>query len=181
MTPSLWRRTRYRVQQFGASLWPRVTTQERQLVADLLPGAAAALFQRMPQRDQRHSLNVLHTLQGAGHAESDLAAAALLHDVGKTVHPGRRVLLWHRVIIVLLNAVDATWVARLASEQPSSWRYPFYAHLHHPAQGAALAQQAGCTPLTVDLILRHQARLTAPPASAADQLLIWLQAADDAN
>lgn len=181
MAPSMLQRIRYRVQQFSASLWPRVTTQDRSLVAALLPGLAVALFERMPRRDQRHSLNVLHTLHRAGHDQPDLSAAALLHDVGKTVHAGRRLRLWHRVVIVLLNAVNSSWVARLASDQPESWRYPLYAHLHHPAQGALLAQQAGCTALTVDLIRRHQTRLAPPPANPADQLLIWLQAADDAN
>ncbi len=174
-------RVRYRVQQFVTSLRPRVTTPERALIAALLPGPAVALFERMALRDQRHSLNVLHAVRRAGHDQADLAAAALLHDVGKTVHPGRRLRLWHRVLIVLLNAVNPSWVARLASDQPQSWRYPFFVHLHHPEYSAALAHAAGCSPLTVDLIRRHQIRLAYPPASVADELLLWLQAADDAS
>lgn len=172
-------RIAYRVRQFRASLWPRVTTEERALVAALLPEAAVALFERMPRRDQRHSLNVLHALRRQGHDQPDLAAGALLHDVGKTVHAGRRLRLWHRVAIVLMNAVHPGWVARLASPQPQSWRYPFYAHLHHPEQSAILAQQAGCTSLVVDLIRRHQTQVAGSPLTVEDQLLAWLQAADD--
>lgn len=174
-------RAGYRVRQFVMSLRPQVAAEERALVAGLVPAPAVALFERMPLRDQRHSLDVLHALRGSGHDQPDLAAAALLHDVGKTVHEGRQLRLWHRVLIVLLDALNPGWVARLANPQPRSWRYPFYAHLHHPEQSAALALAAGCTPLTVELIRRHQRKLASAPLAAEDQLLAWLQAADDAN
>ena len=59
-----------------------------------------------------------------------------------------RLRLRHRVVIVLLSAANKEWVSRLASDDPSSWRYPFYVHLNHPAMGAVLVQEAGCSPLS---------------------------------
>ena len=47
--------------------------------------------------------------------------------------------------------------------------------------GARLAQEAGCSELAADLIRRHQVKLSAPSLDEEDQLLAWLQAADDAN
>lgn len=135
----------------------------------------------MALRDQRHSLNVLYTLVAAGNDQPDLLAAALLHDVAKTVQPGRRLRMPHRVAIVLTNALWPDLVQRLAREDPADWRYPFYVHLHHPAQGAALAREAGCSELTAALIGRHQDRLVDPPANEEDRLLALLQAADDEN
>jgi hypothetical protein len=47
--------------------------------------------------------------------------------------------------------------------------------------GARLAQEAGCSQLAVSLIRRHQVKRSAPPVDDEDQLLAWLQAADDEN
>ncbi len=135
----------------------------------------------MSPRDQRHSLNVAQTLAASGHDQPDLLAAALLHDVAKSVQPGKRLRLRHRIVIVLLNALNPQWVSRLASDDPGSWRYPFYVHLNHPAMGAVLVEEAGCSPLTVELVRRHQAKLTAPPVGQVEELLALLQSADDAN
>ena len=146
-----------------------------------LPPAGVDLFQRMIRRDQRHSLDVLHTLCTAGHDQPDLLAAALLHDVAKTAQPGRRLKLSHRVAVVLMQAIKPGWVEQVARSDPDDWRYPFYLHLHHPEMGARLAQEAGCSQLAVGLIRRHQVKLSAPPVDEEDQLLAWLQAADDVN
>jgi hypothetical protein len=174
-----WRRARYRVEQFAASLWQKATVEELDQAATRLPPAGAALFWRMAGRDQRHSLAVCNRLCQAGHEHPDLLAAALLHDVAKTAQPGRRLRIGHRVLIVLMEAIHPGWVAQVAGEDPTGWRYPFYVHLHHPEQGARLAEEAGCSQLTVALIRRHQSKLSAAPIGEEEQLLAWLQAADD--
>ncbi len=107
--PTVWQRIRYRVQQFGASLWPRVAPQEIDQAALWLPPEGVALFLRMIKRDQRHSLDVQQSLLTAGHDQPDLLAAALLHDAAKTAQPGHRLKLSHRVAVVL----DAGYQARL--------------------------------------------------------------------
>lgn len=171
----------YRVRQFIASLHPVIDPQERQALAGWLPPDALALFERMAPRDQRHSLNVAQTLVAGGHDQPDLLAAALLHDVAKSVQPGQRLRLRHRIVIVLLNAGNKAWVNRLASDDPGSWRYPYYVHLNHPAMGAVLVQAAGCSPLTVELVRRHQVKLAGAPIGQVEELLTLLQSADDAN
>ena len=180
---STFRRLRYRVGQFLISLWSRVAADERAILALWLPPPAALLFQNMARRDQRHSLNVFYTLRSSGYEQADLLAAALLHDVGKTVHQGRRLRLGHRVIIVVLKAIQPALLERLsaAGEAPGDWRHPFYVHQHHPQLGARLAREAGCSELTASLIRRHQTRLPATLASEDDRLLAALHAADDAN
>jgi hypothetical protein len=174
-------RARYRSGQVLASLRPRVTASESTLVRQHLPPEAVALFEQMPLRDQRHSLDIYHALHAAGASQPDLLAAALLHDMGKTVHQGRPLRVWHRVAVVLLDTISPGAVDRLASADPASWRYPFYAHRHHPGHGAQLAAETGCTPLTVELIRRHQDKLAWPPADETEQLLALLQAADDTH
>jgi hypothetical protein len=170
----------HRVEQFGASLWPRVTPQELDQVAGWLPPAGIVLFRSMTRRDQRHSLDVVGVLRAAGHQQPDLLAAALLHDAAKTALPGRRLTLGHRVAVVLMQAAKPGWVERVARADPGDWRYPFYLHLHHPEMGAQLAEEAGCSLRTVQLIRRHQQPSSAS-AGEHDQWLAWLQAADDTS
>jgi len=175
------RRVLYRVRQFLGSLWLHITPDEQSELGRWLPLQAVALFRQMTPRDQRHSLNVLQRVQQVAPDQPDLLAAALLHDAAKTAHPGRRVRLHHRVLVVLLNALRPGWVQRIARDEPGSWRYPFYLHLRHPELGARLAEQAGCSALTVELIRRHQEKLTHASRNETERLLALLQAADDAS
>jgi hypothetical protein len=175
------RRVLYRVRQFLGSLWLQITPDEQSELSRWLPPQAVDIFHQMTLRDQRHSLNVLHQVQQAAPDQPDLLAAALLHDVAKTAQPGRRVRLHHRVLVVLMNAVRPGWVRQVARDEPGSWRYPFYLHLRHPELGAHLAEQAGCAPLTVELIRRHQHKLQHAPVNETERLLALLQAADDAS
>jgi hypothetical protein len=61
------------------------------------------------------------------------------------------------------------------------WRRPFIIHAQHPAIGAAWAKEAGCEPMAVNLIARHQDILSAEPIEAAERLLTALQWADNLN
>jgi len=169
----------YRVQQFirAAGSWLRPGEGDREFVARHLPPAAIRLFQGMSRYDQQHALNVCRALEQRGHTERDLFAAALLHDVGKSVAQGTRMRLWHRVAAVLIQLVSPGLLGRLAKDEQGSWRRPFYVQLHHAAIGAEAARLAGCSATTVSLILRHE--------DVADQthdpLLAALQAADGQN
>lgn len=167
----------YRVRQFLQALTARVRPEEWEEVENLLPPQAVALFRQMPRSDQRHSLDVMHTLRARGHEARPLLTAALLHDVAKA----DGVRLWHRVPLVLIKAVRPAWLGRLASPRRESWRYGFYLLLTHPQRGAEWALRAGCDPQAAELICRHQ---DAPAKDAMSQMDIWLralQAADEAN
>ncbi len=149
----------YRVRQFGSALATRgqsLTEAERTEVRAWLPAAAWRLFDAMPHNDQHHSLNVLRSLRAADHAEPALMQAALLHDVAKSTGG---VTLLHRVAVVLIKIVWPDWIARMAQTPAparGSLRYPFWAHANHPQLGAEMAAAAGCNPLAVTLIRRHQ-------------------------
>lgn len=168
----------YRVGQFCRALLARVEPDEEAVLETYLPRQAQTLFRQMPRQDQRHSLNVLYTLQRRGHKDRALMQAALLHDVGK----GDGVWLWHRVAVVLLQRWRPEWLHRLAKDCPGDWRRPFYAHAQHPVRGAALAEGAGCDPLAVALIRHHQDPVPeAWRATREGELLAALKAADGMN
>ena len=185
MSVPIARRARYRVRQFvhavRAGLSPLSEAQTAEVRA-ILTEEAWRLFRAMPRQDQRHGLEVLHTLQATGEVPPALAQAALLHDCAK--HRGG-IRLWHRVAVVFVKAFDPGGMARwraMEAPAPGGWRYPFWAHMHHPEHGAQLAAEAGCDPLAVALIRHHGD----PPGPGAldprtQNLFERLRAADDDN
>jgi hypothetical protein len=151
----------HRVAQFFGHLTARVDPGEIEAARRLLPDAAWPLFAAMPTADRRHALDVVARLAAAGHQDRDLLAAALLHDAAK----GHRMRLWHRVGGVLLGRLAPRSLARLASSDPGSWRYPFHLYLHHAALSADAALAAGCHPRVAAFIRGSSEAVDAPLAA----------------
>jgi hypothetical protein len=152
----------HRVGQFIGHLTARVDPGEIERARPLLPDTAWALFSGMPIADRRHALDVAARLAAAGERDTDLLAAALLHDSAK----GYRMRLWHRVAGVLLEAVSRPALARLASPDHGSWRYPFHLYLHHASLSADAAVAAGCSPRAAAFIRGSSEPADAPLAAA---------------
>jgi hypothetical protein len=155
----------YRVAQFWLTLTARPTAGDLPAAQALLSPTQLALFRRMQPGEQAHSLMVLRRLRQAGETNPGLLAAALLHDVGKSILP---LHAWQRAAIVVLRALAPAAVRRwgqAARFDPSQttappnlggWREAFTVAEQHPRWGASLAEQAGASPLTVALIRCHQ-------------------------
>ncbi len=182
---------RYRVGQFArglqATLRPSLLPEERVQVEQALPPTAVSLFYALPGDAQRHSLAVLQTLVQQGEVSCDLAAAALLHDVGKlqAQRAGAPTGLWTRGPLVLAAAFAPQRLARAARANPhAGWRYTLWVQQEHARLGAEMARSAGCSEATCSLILRHGDAL--PTAGhealpAAERELRLLQWADNRN
>lgn len=174
----------WRIRQFVRGIFAHVDADEMLEVTRALPKAAVFRFCQMPLDGQRHSLNVLYTLQQAGWHDPDLAAAALLHDVGKVAADEAGIALspWLRGPLVLLAALAPAKVEALASDDPSTgWRYLLYVHREHPAIGAGWAKADGCSALTCWLIEHHQDKSDYTPVEKREELLALLGWADSRN
>lgn len=174
----------WRIRQFVRGVMAHVDASEMLVVARYLPKAALCRFCHMPLDGQRHSLNLLYTLQQAGWDDPDLAAAALLHDVGKVAGNDAGIPLspWLRGPLVLLEALAPGKVADLATADPAAgWRYLLHIHREHPAIGAAWAAEDGCSELTCWLIAHHQDKPNDKPTQKREELLSLLQWADSRN
>lgn len=192
-----------RIRQFVRGVTASISVDELQRAAELLPPAAMTRFCRMPVDAQRHSMNVLAALHRCGWHDPELAASALLHDVGKVAASaaGLTFNAWVRTALVLVEAVAPPVTARLARNEPAAgWRYLLHIHVAHPRIGARWAEEDGCSPLTCWLIAHHQDKTgpeqrppgpmqTSPPERSAgsqpaqprERLLAALQWADSQN
>jgi hypothetical protein len=167
-TSRAWEAARYRVYQVWRSLTARpLDDKDLAILAAALPEAGRELFATMTLNDQRHSLTVYRALRERGCRDSDLLAAALLHDSGKG---SGRVPFIVRPIVVLLRAIAPRvldWLARA----PHPWfRRPFYYATRHADIGADLAARAGLSERVVTLIrVHHQPDGPAAELHAVDE------------
>ncbi|GAB4448143.1 MAG: HDIG domain-containing protein [Chloroflexi bacterium OHK40] len=138
----------YRVRQFIAAVRARVSDTERAMVAATLTPAELRLFAAMPPYDQRHCLDVHHTLVAAGHRDPLLLRAALFHDCGKLDDDGRPMPIGWYVAATLLKRAPALYLvaARICP--------PVRRYAEHAWRGARMAAQAGSPPEIV-AIIRH--------------------------
>ena len=148
----------------------RIRPHERELVAQQLGPSLETLFWQMDRCDQRHGLDVYHTLHKAGHRDAALLQAALLHDVGKA---GGGLTLVHRVTVVLLEK-HAPHLLERWTQDGRTWRAPLVRHVQHAQLGAQWVLEADISPQAAEWIRRHHTDPT-------DDRLAALQWADKQN
>jgi hypothetical protein len=170
---------RYRLWQF----WQIITAVPlepfaREEVAAILSPSELSLFDRFALNDQWHSYRVMKMLQAAGHNESPLLVAALLHDIGKTKLP---LSIWERSLIVLASILMPRQTAVWGQGEAVGWKRPFAVKVQHPIWSAEMALAAGSQPQAIVLMRRHQDPISPDDTSEEAKLLRLLQWADDQN
>ena len=156
-----------RSRQFRAHLRAQVSPEERAGLVTWITPLQLAVFDAMHVADRRHGLDVVASLRSEGVQEPDVLLAGLLHDAGKG-----ETGVWPRVAFTL-GTRYGTWIWRVAAILPGFG--PALGRLRtHAERSAALAEGAGCSPRTVELI-RHQ---DAPNDPDFGELL---RLADEAN
>jgi len=151
----------YRLGQVSQQLGfvPPLAEEDYKEVARLLPAPALSLFKSMSLADQRHSLRVCRGLSARGCTDTDMLAAALLHDVGKAQG---RVPFWTRPAIVLGRKLAPELLARqvvypgvpLTDSKPR-WRRSLSCAWYHAEVGAEMAAAAGLAERAVLYIRTH--------------------------
>jgi hypothetical protein len=136
-------------------------------VATWLSPEQLALYDGMHVADRRHGLDVVAALREAGETDREVLLAGLLHDAGK----GDTGMIPR--ILHALGQARITWPSYALGWLPGM-RVALVRLRDHAATSAELAEIAGCTPRTVELI-RWQDDPHDPEAGER------LRLADDAN
>jgi hypothetical protein len=144
-----------------------VTPEERSALATWTTTAQRTVFDGMHVADRRHGLDVVTSLRAEGVSDPDVLLAGLLHDAGKG-DTG----VWPRVVYSLGQAFG-TWIWRVGALIPG-FGVALVRLRTHPESSAILAERAGCSRRTVELI-RWQ---DAPRDAEFGELL---RLADEAN
>lgn len=145
-----------------------------------LTPAQFTLFKQLNRSEQLHSLRVLRAVRTQdAHTPPDLAAAALLHDVGKARFPLR---VWQKTLVVLARNFTPALYRRWAHGSPRHfWTRGFVVNRDHPRWGADMVAAAGGSDVLVWLVAHHADDLDKHAAHPHAALLRRLKAADDAN
>jgi hypothetical protein len=156
-----------KIRQTKRHLLARVSARERDAVAAWLNPAQLALFDGMHLADRRHGLDVVAALRAGGETDPEVLLAGLLHDAGKG-HTG----MLPRILDALGQA-RITWPSLALGWLPGM-RTSLDRLRDHAEMSAVLAEEAGCSPRTIELI-RWQDAPRDPEAGER------LRLADDAN
>ncbi len=165
----------YRARQFWRALTATPTDEEVSRASQALSPQQMALFLNQRASEQVHSLYVYSQLCDQGENSPDLLSAALLHDIGKSRYA---LHLWERAVVVIGQALAAPQASRWSRAEPRGWKRPFVIARRHASWGAEMAQAAGASPVTIELIRRHHDPLGAGFSSPSDGLLQKLQIFD---
>jgi hypothetical protein len=169
----------YRVWQFWKSFRRKLESGFLEDVDGLLSPEQLEQFFQLPVSDQNHSYRVYRYLIETGENNRELLQAALLHDLGKVKFPLKSP---ERAAAVLMMGLLPGIADRWAAGEPNGIRKSLVVYHNHPDWGAALAEQAGCSPLTVWLIRNHETPSPRDlPSEEAGELLSKLQNADNQN
>jgi putative nucleotidyltransferase with HDIG domain len=169
-------RLAYRSRQFWNTLLAPSKHIPSEALLPYLTPAQLNLFQRMQSSEQAHAYQIFKRLKTGGQSDPDLLAAALLHDVGKVLHPLSN---FDRVMIVLGKHFFPGAARRWAAGTPRGLRLPFVVAEQHAEWGAELASQAGTNSQIVELVRHHHEAHLLKPDSPTQRRLAALQAADD--
>ena len=160
-------RPAHRVRRFLSSVVPgRPSDEDLAWAGTFLSDEERRLFAKMPATDQRHQVGVARAVarHGVGGAPPAtwVMAAALLHDVGKTV---AGLGTYGRVVATLSEAVGGASMATAWSES-SGFTRKVGLYLQYPSLGADLLRLAGSDERVVAWAAEHhlpEERWTVPP------------------
>ena len=171
----------YRIKQGLRALFAFSTEVDDDRVRRYLSAPEYDLFQTMARAEQLHSVHVLQSvLAQSPETPPELAAAALLHDVGKARY---HLAVWQKTVSVLSETFVPGLFTRLsAGDNFSWWRAPFMVRQQHPAWGADMLTAIGSDPLVTWLVGHHAHHLDDCDAPEQHiQLLARLKRADSEN
>lgn len=168
-----------RIKQGMRALFAFAQPVDETLAARYLDAAEYVLFLRLTRGEQLHSLNVLRDVLAQGVTSRELAAAALLHDIGKVQYA---MSVFQKTLPVIVRVVAPSLFDWLSQRNPSHpLALPFVVNVQHPAWGAALLAPLGTAEQVLWLVAHHADDASLWATHPYYESLVRLQQADNAN
>ena len=132
-----------------------------QFVQTHLNVAEMALFQQLPEYEQKHAVETAHKMLTLGHGRIDLeerklARIGLLHDIGKAA---LHLTIFDKAVLVIFHKFIpwAYWFLAFLGRKENSFRplRKFYVHRMHEKIGARLLARAGVESEVISAIAAH--------------------------
>lgn len=171
----------YRIKQGLRALFAFTAEVDDALVHRHLSAPEYDLFKTMATAEQLHSVHVLRSvLAQSPQTPPELAAAALLHDIGKARY---HLAVWQKTVSVLAESFAPGLFSKLSTGDALNWwRAPFMVREQHPAWGADMLTAIGSDPLVIWLVGHHACPIDACEAPQEHlHLLARLKKADSEN
>jgi len=169
----------YRLQQGLRALFAFSQDVDWALAEGYLSPSLLALFRKMDSGEQLHSVAVLRDVLAQGDTPTDLAVAALLHDVGKSRYP---ISVWQKTWAVIVRTFSPNRYYQWSKGSPLNlWQRPFVVYEQHPLWSAELLRSAGASEAACWLVAHHAVKGEVAPTPTQSEWLKRLQQADDQN
>jgi hypothetical protein len=169
----------YRLQQGLRALLSFSQPVEWALAERYLSPRLLVLFKQMNRDEQLHSLAVLRDVLAQSDTPTDLAAAALLHDVGKSRYP---IGVWQKTFAVMVRAIVPDAYYRWSKGSPLNlWERPFVVYEQHPVWSAQMLREAGASDTVCWLAGEHATVAEKWQSHPQVEWLRRLQQADNQN
>ncbi len=168
----------YRVGQFFKVLLSHPDEAQLKKVSQILEPDQYGLFMQLQNSEQAHAIYVMEAIEKEGYQDKDFLKAALLHDIGKIVHPLK---VWERVMAVICRWINPDCLDDLDETDIKGWKRGLVITKKHPEWGADMIANSNASPELVEIIRKHHEGEIEAKEPRYQSFLLLLRAVDDNN
>jgi putative nucleotidyltransferase with HDIG domain len=143
---------KYRISQLLHAVFSQPDKFQIERVSQILEPDQFDLFLKLQNSEQFHAIRVMSDVETAGFSQLEFLKAALLHDIGKTVHPLK---IWERALIVLFSRFNPESFRDLSDLDLKGWKRGLVIAKKHPEWGADLISDTNISKEMVAIIRTH--------------------------
>lgn len=169
----------YRITQFLSAIFSRLDAVQMDRVKQVLNPDQVGLFIQLQNSEQIHAFKIFEEIDKLGITNTDHLKIALLHDIGKIVHP---LSIFERVMIVVWKKIYPHGMDNLKESDLKGWKRGLVIAKKHPAWGADLVSNTSVSENFVDIIRYHHSdEIDEQLNSESRKFLSVLKSIDDVN
>lgn len=157
----MFKRIIYRFEQFLFALNAKMTEADKKIAKEYLTIKEKALFEALPEFEQKHSVVVAQKMQHRVHGkhnfdERKVIRLGLLHDIGKAA---TRLTIVDKGILVALNRLCKplyNYFATLGENDKAFWLFrKFYVYKHHGEIGGQMLKRINEEDEIITYVVAH--------------------------